>query len=158
MIAWRIEVAPVPGLSNVASPTKAIITIPITLYGYGNGDDAEEGGPEGCAMGWSISLFLSPKGRTRRLHRRALSRLYSLCSRCIQLQRFAHHAHRVLVQPWRRTQPQGLCYVSTFYTTLVKKSQQPNGASELRRTLLPRTRVNKPSGAPRPKRWHYECA
>ena len=27
-------------------PTKAIITIPITLYGYGNGDDAEEGGPE----------------------------------------------------------------------------------------------------------------
>ena len=25
-------------------PTKAIITIPITLFGYGNGDDAEEGG------------------------------------------------------------------------------------------------------------------
>ena len=42
---WRIEVAPVPGLSNVATPTKAI-TIPITLYGYGNGDDAEEGGPD----------------------------------------------------------------------------------------------------------------
>jgi hypothetical protein len=39
MTAWRIEVAPVPGLSNVATPTKAIITIPITLYGYGNGDD-----------------------------------------------------------------------------------------------------------------------
>jgi hypothetical protein len=33
-------------LSNVASPTKAIITIPITLYGNGNGDDAEDGGPE----------------------------------------------------------------------------------------------------------------
>ncbi len=46
MTAWRIEVAPVPGLSNVATPTKAIITIPITLYGYGNGDDAEEGGPD----------------------------------------------------------------------------------------------------------------
>jgi hypothetical protein len=30
----------------VASPTKAIITIPITLYGNGNGDDAEDGGPE----------------------------------------------------------------------------------------------------------------
>ena len=43
MTAWRIEVAPVPGLSNVATPTKAIITIPITLYGYGNGDDVEEG-------------------------------------------------------------------------------------------------------------------
>jgi hypothetical protein len=51
---WRIEVAPVPDLSNVATPTKAIITIPITLYGYGNGDDAEVGGPEGCAMGWSM--------------------------------------------------------------------------------------------------------
>ena len=46
MTAWRIEVAPFPDLSNVATPTKAIITIPITLYGYGNGDDAEEGGPE----------------------------------------------------------------------------------------------------------------
>jgi hypothetical protein len=30
-----------------------------------------------------------------------------------------------------------------FYTALVKKSQQPNGASELRRTPLPRTRVNR---------------
>ena len=43
---WRIEVSPFPGLSNVATPTRAIITIPITLYGYGNGDDAEEGAPE----------------------------------------------------------------------------------------------------------------
>jgi hypothetical protein len=46
MTAWRIEVAPVPDVSNVATPTKAIITIPITLYGYGDGDDSEEGGPE----------------------------------------------------------------------------------------------------------------
>ena len=46
MTAWRIEVVPVPGLSNVATPTKAIITIPITLYGSGNGDDAKVGGPE----------------------------------------------------------------------------------------------------------------
>jgi hypothetical protein len=44
MTAWKIEVAPFPGLSNVATPTRAIITIPITLYGYGNGDDVEEGG------------------------------------------------------------------------------------------------------------------
>ena len=36
---WRIEVAPFPDLSNVATPTQAIITIPIALYGYGNGDD-----------------------------------------------------------------------------------------------------------------------
>jgi hypothetical protein len=48
----------------------------------------------------------------------------------LQLQRFSHHTHWVLVQPvqagllaqpWRRTRPQGLCYISTFYTTLVKK-------------------------------------
>ena len=38
--AWRLEVAPVPGLSNVATPTKPIITIPITLYGHENGDNA----------------------------------------------------------------------------------------------------------------------
>ena len=38
--------APVPDLSNVATPTKAIITIPITLYGCGNSDDAEAGAPE----------------------------------------------------------------------------------------------------------------
>ena len=40
MTARKIEVAPFPDLSNVATPTKAIITIPVTLYGYGNGDDA----------------------------------------------------------------------------------------------------------------------
>jgi hypothetical protein len=70
----------------------------------------------------------------------------------LQLQRLTHHAHRTLVQPvqvgllaqpWRRTRPQGLCQVSTFYTILVKKSQQANGASELRRTPLPRTPVNR---------------
>jgi hypothetical protein len=52
--AWRIEVAPVPGLSNVATPTKDIITIPITLYGYGNGDDAEGGLPRDVAIGGSM--------------------------------------------------------------------------------------------------------
>ena len=66
------------------------------------------------------------------------------------LQRLAHHAHRILVQPvqvgllmqaWRRTRSQGLCYFSTFYTILVKKSQLENRASELPRTPLPRTRV-----------------
>jgi hypothetical protein len=51
---WRIEVAPFPGLSNVGYPTKPIITIPISIYRDWNGDDAEEGGPEGCAIGGSI--------------------------------------------------------------------------------------------------------
>ena len=39
MTAWRIEVAPFPDLLNVATPTKAIITIATSIYGYGNGDD-----------------------------------------------------------------------------------------------------------------------
>ena len=43
---WRIEVILVPDLSNVATPTEPIITIPIAIYGYGNGDDTREGGPE----------------------------------------------------------------------------------------------------------------
>ena len=50
MTAWWIEVAPVPDLSNVATLTKPIITIPITLYGYGNGDDADEEVPRCGAM------------------------------------------------------------------------------------------------------------
>ena len=63
MTAWRIEVAPVPGLSNVATPTKPIITIPITLYGYGNGDDAEEGGPERWCDGREHGEHKRDKGR-----------------------------------------------------------------------------------------------
>jgi hypothetical protein len=60
------------------------------------------------------------------------------------LQRLAHHAPRVLAksvqvgllaQLWRRTRPQGLCYVSTFYITLVSKSQEANGAFGLLRKL-----------------------
>src|ERR687889_1010632 len=63
MTAWRIEVAPVRGLSNVATPTKAIITIPITLYGYGNGDDAEEGGPKGRRDGREHGEHKADKAR-----------------------------------------------------------------------------------------------
>jgi hypothetical protein len=58
---WWIEVAPFPGLSNVATPTKAIITIPITLYGYGNGDDAEEGIPRGGVLGRSMASTSATK-------------------------------------------------------------------------------------------------
>ena len=61
MTAWRIEVAPVPGLSNVLPPRDAIITIPITLYGYGNGDDAEEGVPRDGAMGGSMGSTSATK-------------------------------------------------------------------------------------------------
>jgi hypothetical protein len=56
-------VAPVSGLSNVATPTKAIITIPITLYGYGYGDDAEEGGPRGMCNGQEYREYKRDKAR-----------------------------------------------------------------------------------------------
>jgi hypothetical protein len=54
-------VAPVPGLLNVATPTNAIITIPITLYGYGNGDDAEDGLPRDGAMGGGMGTTSAKK-------------------------------------------------------------------------------------------------
>ena len=38
---------------------------------------------------------------------------------------------------------QGLCYVSTFYTTLVWRSQEANGAFELLRKLCPSTREHR---------------
>jgi hypothetical protein len=54
-------VAPVPDLSNVASPTKPIITIPTSIYGYGNGDDAEEGGSERRRDGGSMESTSATK-------------------------------------------------------------------------------------------------
>ena len=52
---WRIEVAPVPDLSNVATLTRPIITIPITLYmDMGMVMIREKGVPRYGAMGGSI--------------------------------------------------------------------------------------------------------
>jgi hypothetical protein len=90
-------VAPVPDLSNVATPTKAIITIPITLYiDMGMVMMSKKGGPER----WC-------DGREHGEHKRDKARR---CSRLVwplgdgrrdmlQLQRLAHHAHWILVQP-----------------------------------------------------------
>jgi hypothetical protein len=56
MTAWRIEVAPVPDLLNVATPTKAI-TIPITLYmDMGMVMIREKGVPRDAAMGGSMGV------------------------------------------------------------------------------------------------------
>jgi hypothetical protein len=62
MTAWWIEVAPVPGLSNVATPTKAI-TMPIALYGCGNGDDAEGGAPDRRRDGREHAEYKRDKAR-----------------------------------------------------------------------------------------------
>ena len=57
MTAWRIEVAPFPDLLNVATPTKAIITIPITLYmDMGMVLIREKGVPRDAAMGGSMGV------------------------------------------------------------------------------------------------------
>ncbi len=63
MTARKIEVVPFPDLSNVATPTKPIITIPITLYGYGNGDDAEEGRSRGMCNRLEHREHKRDKGR-----------------------------------------------------------------------------------------------
>jgi hypothetical protein len=68
MTAWRIEVAPVPDLSNVATPTKDIITIPITLYGYvdmGMVMMPKKGVPRDGAMGREYGEYKRDKERCR---------------------------------------------------------------------------------------------
>ena len=62
MTIWRIEVAPFPDLSNVATPTKAIITIPITLYmDMGMVMIREKGVPRDAAMGGSMASASATK-------------------------------------------------------------------------------------------------
>jgi hypothetical protein len=98
------------------------------------------------AMGREYGEHKCDKARRCSRFTRPLGDRKKTCSSCIQLQRLAHHAYLILIQPvqasliaqpWRRTRPQGLCHVSTFYTTLVKKSQEGNGTFELRRRPLP---------------------
>jgi hypothetical protein len=135
--AWSIEVAPVPGLSNVATPTKAIITIPNTLYGYGNGDDAEEGLPRDRAMGPEhvehkrdkarrCSHLVRPLGDRKRdmlqLHPAAASR-----SPRAPGPRPACAGRSPRAALAENAAPESLLR-QIFYTTLVKKSQQANGA------------------------------
>jgi hypothetical protein len=100
MTAWRIEVAPVRGLSNVATPTKAIITIPITLYmDMGMVMIGEKGVPRDGAMGGSIESTSATKPVAVADWFGLLEIGKETCSGCIQLQRLAHHAHRILIQP-----------------------------------------------------------
>jgi hypothetical protein len=144
MTAWRIEVAPFPDLSNVPPPTKPIVTIPITLYGYGKGNDAEEGAPERRRNGLE-------HGEQKRVK----ARRYSRPTRPLGDRRrdmLPLHPAAAFLSP-RAPGPRPACpgrspragalavnaapgslLRQPFYTTLVKKSQQANGASELRRT------------------------
>src|SRR5918997_5181794 len=52
---------------------------PPAQAGRGSGERGERDAAAGCS--WSMSLLLSPKGRTRRIQRRALSTLFSPCFR-----------------------------------------------------------------------------
>jgi hypothetical protein len=60
---WRIKVASFPDLSNVASPTKAIITIPIPYMDMGMVMIREKGVPRDGAMGGSIVSVSATRGR-----------------------------------------------------------------------------------------------
>ena len=125
---WRIEVAPFPDLLNVATPTKAIITIATSIYGYGNGDDAEEGAAEKRRDGREHGEHKADKARRcSRLvwplgDRKKRSASSSSCS--------VSHTTRTgssssLCRSISSRSPggergQGLCQFSTFYTTLVE--------------------------------------
>src|SRR5215208_7246011 len=61
MTIWRIEVAPFPDLLNVATPTKAIITIPITLMDMGMVKMSKKGVPQGGVMGGSMGSTSATK-------------------------------------------------------------------------------------------------
>jgi hypothetical protein len=148
----------------VATPTKAIITIATSIYGYGNGDDAEDGGSEGCAWAgacvFSYILKAEPDGYSDELCRPCT--LYapatSSCSVSLTTRTGSSSSLCRSVSSRRSLDDergQGLCHVSTLYTTLVKKPQQANRASELWRTPLPRTRVNR--GAERIGAAHPIC-
>jgi hypothetical protein len=101
MTIWRIEVAPFPDLLNVATPhKKAIITIPITLYmDMGMVMIGEKGVPRDGAMGGSIESTSATKPVAVADWFGLLEIGKETCSGCIQLQRLAHHAHRILIQP-----------------------------------------------------------
>jgi len=103
-------------------PTKAIITIPMTLYEYGNGDDAEEGGSRESAMGGNMGKKRhAPAASSCSVSLTTRTGSSSSLCRSVSARRSlgGERAH-------------GLYPVSPFYTTLVKKSQQANRASELR--------------------------
>ena len=146
MTLWRIEVAPFPDLLNVATPTKAIITIATSIYRYGNGDDAEEGGPKRRRDGREhreykrdkarrCSRLVRPLGDRKKRHAPAASSCgVSLTTRTGSSSSLCRS---VTSRSLGDERGHGICYVSIFYTTLVKKSQEGNGAFEPRRGPLP---------------------
>jgi hypothetical protein len=132
MTAWRIGVGPVPDLSNVATPTKPIITIATSIYGYGNGDDAEDGGPERpcdgqehrerkCDKARRCRRLVRPLGDRKRdmlqLHLAAASR-----SPHVPDPRPACPGRSFRAGALAENAAPGSLLRSTFYTTLVKKS------------------------------------
>ena len=146
MTAWRIEVAPVPGLSNVASPQKLSSPSQSLYMDMGMVMMPKKGGPDRRCDGQEhreykrdkacrCSRLVWPLGDRKRdmlkLHPAAASRSPTRTGSSSSLCR------SVSSRSLGGERGQGLCQASTFYTTLVKKSQEANGASELRRTPLP---------------------
>ena len=81
-------------------PTKAIITIPITLYmDMGMVMIGEKGVPRESAMGGSMASASATKPVAVAVWFGLKGIGKETRSSCIQLQRLVHHAHRILVQP-----------------------------------------------------------
>ena len=129
-----------------------IITIPITLYGYGNGDDAEEGVPSDGAMGREherdkvgrCSRLVRPLGDRRRdmlqLNPAAESRSpRALCPRQACAGRSPRAALAMNAAPGSLLRQHFLHYFS---------EEVPTGERGIR-TAEPRTRVNRPQRSQR---------
>jgi hypothetical protein len=157
-------VAPVPGLSNVATPQKLSSPSPPLYMDMGMVMMPKKGIPRDVqwAGAFLISYILKaePDGYSDELCRPCT--LYapatSSCSVSLTTRTGSSSSLCRSVSSRRSLDDergQGLCHVSTLYTTLVKKPQQANRASELWRTPLPRTRVNR--GAERIGAAHPIC-
>jgi hypothetical protein len=100
MTAWRIEVAPVPDLSNVATPQKLSSPSQSLYMDMGMVMIREKGVPDRRRNGREHREYkrdktrrYSPLGRPLGDRKRDMLQLHPAAAR------FSHHVHRVLVQP-----------------------------------------------------------
>jgi hypothetical protein len=130
MTAWRIEVAPVPGLSNVATPQKLSSPSPSLYMDMGMVMMPKKGVPRDVqwagACLFSYLLKAEPDGYSDG-HCRARSPHAPAASSCSVSLTTCTGSSSSLCRSVSSRRPggergQGLCHVSTFYTTLVKKS------------------------------------
>ncbi len=103
MTAWRIEAAPVPGLSSVytcedpSSPSQSL------YMGMGMVMMPKKGCREMVRWAGSMGRMSATKSVAVAVPLVLWEIGKETCTSCIQLQSLAHHAHRILVQPVQET-------------------------------------------------------